>query len=239
MNRNGRWIVVTAGMLAVAGCGGGGGMSGSGATYAFRVPTVGASGTSAVTIVDNSGNTIDLTETSTVLSVNADGTFATLSEFPGGDSAIVNGTNYAAPPTTHYLTSSDQETSNVHTAADGSTVTCTYDPHGLGPDGPLYVGQTWTLEFSYGCDTAAPLTYTQTGSVVDIESVTVPAGTYMALRLQSTVTWTAADGGARTETITNWRATNGLGSVRQEITYTYGAPLPTAGYAVSRQIVLQ
>jgi hypothetical protein len=234
-------MLMASGMLAVAGCGGGSSSStsGSGATYAFGVPTVGATATEAVTIVDNSGNTINLTETSTILSVNADGSFTSLTEYPGGD-AVVNGTNYANPPTTHDINSSDQETSYSYTdAATGEPVTCTEAPHGLGPDGPLYVGQTWTLEFTATCGTAAPITYTQSGTVVDIESVTVPTGTYTALRLQSTVTWTAPDGGARTETIMNWRDTTGLGSVRQEITYTYGAPLPTNGYAVSRQIVRQ
>ncbi len=230
-------------LLTAAGCGGGGSggtTTGSGSAYSFAPPTAGASGTSAISIVDNSNNTIDLTQTTTVLSVNPDGSFTSLSQESSTGAVVVNGTNYLMPPTTHTINSSDQEISYQYTdAATGVALTCNYDPHGLGPDGPLSVGQTWTLEFTFGCGAAAPIMYTQTGSVVDIEEVTVPAGTFMALKLQSTVTWTTAAGAMRAENITNWRNTVGLGSVKQAITYTYGAPLPTAGYPLSRQSVLQ
>jgi hypothetical protein len=241
--RNGFRLTTMLALLTAAGCGGGGSggtTTGSGTTYSFAPPTAGASGTSAVTIVDNANNTIELSQTSTVLSVNPDGSFTTLSQESSTGAVVVNGTNYLMPPTTHTINGSDQETSYEYTdATTGAAVTCSYDPHGLGPDGPLGVGQTWTLEFTFGCGTATPIMYTQMGSVVDIESVTVPAGTYTALKLQSTVTWTTAAGAMRSETITNWRNSVGLGSVKQEITYAYGAPLPTAGYPLSRQIVLQ
>jgi len=242
MTRIGLQSLTMAATLAAAGCGSGSSLSGPSGNeaYSFGTPTVGASGTVAVTIVDNSGNTINLTQTSTVLSINPDGSFVTLTEEPAGSVIVVDGTTWSTPPTTHTLNHFDQELSYFYTSATtGLVVNCAYDPHGLGPDGPLQVGQTWTLTFTAGCGTSTPITYTQTGSIVDVESVTVPAGTYMALKLQSTVTWTATDGGSRTETITNWRATNGLGSVKQEIAYAYGAPLPTTGYPVSRVIVLQ
>jgi hypothetical protein len=230
-------------MLAATGCGGGDSgnpTAGSGVSYSFAAPTVGAQATDAVTIVDNDGNTIKLTETNTVLSVNPDGSYVTLSEEPAGDTVVVNGTIYSRPPTTYFVDNAGQETSYSYTApGTGEMVTCTFEPHGLGPDVPLHVGQTWTLEFTGQCGSAAPIMYTQSGSVVDVESVTVPAGTYMALKLQSTVTWTSPEGGMRTEMVTNWRNAVGLGSVRQAITYTYGAPLPTTGYPVSRQIVPQ
>ena len=89
----------------------------------------------------------------------------------------------------------------------------------------------------------APLTetetYEQTGSVVDVESVTVPAGTFSALKLQSTVTWTDSQGTTRTETVTNWRDTATSHSVKENITVVVGGTPPTTGYPVSRKYVLE
>ena len=77
------------------------------------------------------------------------------------------------------------------------------------------------------------------GSVVDVESVTVPAGTYSAIKLQSTVTWTNSAGTTRTQTITNWRDVVTSVSVKQEISIAYSGTIPTTGYVVSREILLQ
>jgi hypothetical protein len=67
----------------------------------------------------------------------------------------------------------------------------------------------------------------------------VPAGTFNAIKLQSTVSWTDAQGTMRTQTVTNWRDVLTSVSVKESISITYaGTPL-TGGYPVSRQIVLQ
>jgi hypothetical protein len=85
------------------------------------------------------------------------------------------------------------------------------------------------------CDNgSAPVSYTQQGSVVDVESVTVPAGTFTALKFQSTITWTDADGTNRTQTITNWRDTATLYTLKQQISIAVTGTLPTNGYPVSR-----
>jgi hypothetical protein len=118
-------------------------------------------------------------------------------------------------------------------------VTCTYDPHGSGPDFPVSVGATWTLAYTFACGVQTPVTYSQKGSVVDVESVTVPAGTYSALKLESTLTWTDLAEKTRTQTITNWRDVNTLISVKQEISIAVSGTIPAGGYAVSREILLQ
>ncbi len=229
-------------VAAVCGCGGGGGSSndpGPGKSYPFVTPSVGKVATIAETVVDNANNTINLSYTSTVTSVNPDGSFVTLTEDPAHNKVIVDGTDYSVATTTHDLNASDQETSNTRTDAGGTVVTCTYSPHGVGPDSPLTIGQNWTLQFTSACGSAPLRTATQTGTVVDLESVTAPAGTYLALRLVSTVLYTDSSGGQVTETITNWRDTVTGGSVKQLITLSYGAPLPSTGYPVSREIVVQ
>jgi hypothetical protein len=124
-------------------------------------------------------------------------------------------------------------------ATDGSLVTCAYDPHGVGPDFPLSVGGTWMLDFTFACGSQTPVSYTQDGTFVDLEPVTVPAGTYSALKLESTVTWTDLQGTTRTQTITNWRDVSTMMSMKQETSIAYSGSIPSTGYAVSREILLQ
>jgi hypothetical protein len=227
-------------LLPLAGCGGSSGdSSSSGTSYSFVTPPLNSTRTYSETIIDNANNTINLGVSDTVTSVNPDGSYVTLSEDPSHATVIVDGTDYSILTETINVNNSGQATRYVYTAADASVVTCIYDPHGSGPDFPVSVGAMWTLTYTVACGTQTPVTYSQTGSVVDVESVTVPAGTYSALKLESTLTWTDVAGTTRTQTITNWRDVNTLISVEQDISIAYSGTLPTNGYAVSREILLQ
>lgn len=104
---------------------------------------------------------------------------------------------------------------------------------------PLSVGQSWTIHFTLTCNADAPIDYAQEGSSMDLETVTVPGGTFSALKLQSTITWTDLHGTAHTETDTNWVDIATFHSVKQSITYVDSGTLPVNGYAVSREIVLE
>lgn len=228
-------------MLALAGCGGdsGGNGSGSGMAYAFVPPVVNSVRNYAETVVDNSSNSIDIGYTQTVTAVNADGTIVEQVASSTGNSSIIDGTNYAIVAETENYNDMGQETSYVYTDDDGNPVTCTFDPHGSGPDYPLTVGETWTLDYTFTCGTNEPITYAQSGSVIDVESVTVPAGSYTAIKLQSTLTWTNAAGTTRTQTITNWRDVATSHTVKEQIAIAVSGTPPTAGYAVSRETVLE
>jgi len=195
------------------------------------MPVLNSTDSYGVTITDNSNNTINIGTTSTVTTVNSDGTYVILTQ-PTNPTAIVNGTNYADPPMTQTYNASGQELTNVYT--NGAVFTCTFDPHGFGPDFPVQVGQTWTLDYTYGCNAIAPTAFSQTGSVIDVESVTVPAGTFSTIKLQSTLTWTDSLGTARTQTVTNWRDVATSITVKEEISYTYSGTLPANGYPMSR-----
>ena len=222
-------------LLLVTGCGGGSdgesSTPGAGTAYAFITPVLNSTLSYGVTIIDNADNTINIGTTSTVTSVDSDGTYVIQTQ-PTNPTAIVNGTNYADPPMTQTYNASGQELTNVYT--NGAVFTCTFDPHGFGPDFPVQVGQTWNLEYTYGCNSIAPITYSQMGSVIDVETVTVPAGTFSAIKLQSTLTWTDSLGTTRTQTVTNWRDVATSISVKEEISYAYSGTLPTNGYPTSR-----
>jgi hypothetical protein len=234
-------VILCAPVLALSGCGGGShNDSGSGTAYAFVPPVVNSTRTYSDTIVDNANNTILIGYTQTVMAVAEDGTITEMQQSTTGGSDIVDGTNYTPLTETEtYDGSSGQETSYTYTAAGGDAVTCTYDPRDGGPEFPLRVGQTWTIDYTFACGSESPVTYEQNGSVVDVESVTVPGGTFTALKLQSTVTWTDLHGTTRTQTTTNWRDTATSHSVQEDISIVVGGTLPTTGYAVSRKILLE
>jgi hypothetical protein len=228
--------------LALGGCGGaatpiGTSNQGSGPPYAFTAPVANSTRSYTDTVTDNTGNTIDLGFTETVNVVNPDGSFVVEYQ-PSSDSIFVNGTNYGGPSETQSYDTSGHEVSYVFTAADASIVTCNLDPHGIGPDFPVRVGATWSIQYALDCTSTPTVTYTQSGTVEDVETVAVPAGTYLALKLQSTLSWTDAGGTTRTESITNWRDVASSVSVKQEITIAYSGALPTTGYAVKREILL-
>jgi hypothetical protein len=104
---------------------------------------------------------------------------------------------------------------------------------------PLTVGQTWQLSYKEACNGNAGLNYSQNGNVADVESVIVPAGTYTALKVQSTTVWTDSNGTTHTQTTTNWLDTASFHSVKESITIAYSGTAPVNGYALSRQIELQ
>jgi hypothetical protein len=234
-------VVLCALVLAMSGCGGSSDNDpGSGTAYAFVPPVVNSTRTYSESIVDNANNTILIGYTQTVMAVAADGTITEMQQSTTGSSIIVDGTNYAPLTETEtYDDSSGQETSYTYTAAGGDAVTCTFDPRDGGPDFPLRVAQTWSIDYTFACGSQSPVTYKQTGSVVDVESVTVPGGTFTALKLQSTVTWTDLQGTTRTQTVTNWRDTATSHSVKEEIAIVVSGTVPTTGYAVSREILLE
>jgi hypothetical protein len=221
-------------------CGGGGSHNsiGSGTSYAYVPPVLNSSRAYAETVVDNSNNTINIGFSQAVQAANADGSIGEMQQSTTGSSAIVNGTNYAVPTETQIFNAQGQETSYVDLSASPN-LSCGLDPHGAGPNWPLQVGQTWSLDYTLTCGTTVSVAYTQSGSVVDVESVTVPAGTFTAIKLQTTISWTSAGGAIHTQTTTNWRDVATSHSVKQSITIAVSGTLPTAGYAVSREIELQ
>jgi hypothetical protein len=178
-------LVVLATVATVTGCGGANDNNpGTGTAYAFVPPVVNSTRTYSETIVDNANNTIVIEYTQTVTAVAGDGTITEMQQNTTNNSTVVNGTNYTPLTETEtYDGTSGQETSYTYTAVSGEPITCTYDPRDGGPDFPLRVGQTWSISYTFACGSESPITYQQTGSVVDVESVTVPAGTFNALKL--------------------------------------------------------
>ncbi len=79
---------------------------------------------------------------------------------------------------------------------------------------------------------------TDNGTVVALESVTVPAGTFSALKLQSTEVWTE-DGQTVTEQITHWvDPAHWFFTIETATTFTRSGNVP-AHYVTAQTIELQ
>ena len=225
--------------VLAAGCGSGTN-AGSSTAYSFVSPKVNSQQIYSQTTVDNSNNTIYQTTRNTVTAINADGSYDLVHDDPSGSSTTVNGTTYSTITESIRENSSGQEIEYM--AQPPPTIVgiaCTVSPHGAGPNYPLTIGQAWTSNYSVTCGGIPPLSYTQTGSVVSVESVTVPAGTFSALKLQSTLTWTDPKGTIHNEATTTWRDINSAIVVKRVTNTEYsGTPLVN-GYPVTSTSALE
>jgi len=205
-------------------------------SYAFVAPSLNSQRVYSETIVDNASNTINLSYTETVTAVNADGSFVVLQQDPNNNAVVANGTTYAIQPVLITVNNSDQTLSTINTATQ---VSCAVSPYGAGPTFPVTVGQSWLTNYTITCGASPAIAYQQNGSVVDVESVTVPAGTYSALKLQTTLAHTDANGTIYNQVFATWRdAATGV-VIKKQVFNTYsGTPL-TNGYPVANTIVLQ
>jgi len=239
-------IAVAAITASLVGCGGGSSSSsndGAGASatsYTGATPVVGSARVYSITIKDNSQNTISELEKDTIDSVNVDGSYQFTETDPNNDTNTVDGTNYSVGTTVYTDNSSRQILTSVHNNTSGGTTSCTYSPHGAGVPSPYFVGETWTTQYTVTCGTNPPISYTQNGQVVDLESVTISGvGTFSTVKIQSTLVWTTSEGTTVTQTTTNWRDTASGFSVKETSTFSRTGTVPTNGYAVSRTRVLQ
>jgi hypothetical protein len=227
---------VAVGAAVLLGSCGGSGMT-SGTSYPFVTPALNSVRTYSETYMDSSGNTINYTLQTQITSVDPDGSYTETTSSPDGVNTI-DGITYGTPINGSY-NDQGQEINYTYPTSNGGTGTCTYDPNGSGPPFPVSVGQTWQLQYTLSCNGSAPINYTQDGTVVDAEPVTVPAGTFNALKFQSTLTWTDSEGTTRQNSVTNWRDIETLRSVKQLHTYTLSGTPPTGDYLVSSTQELQ
>ena len=228
--------------LSLTACGGSGTItaeSGMNAGYSFVTPILNSTQHYAETIVDNSNNTVTITFDSIVTAVNGDGSFALLQQSTSGNGIFVNGTNYAALTENQTYNNVGQETGYSYTGVGNRTVFCIFNPHAGGVPYPVAIQQTFVHNYTFSCDTLPPTYYAESGEIVDVESVIVPAGTFSALKVQSTLVSTDSAGTTRTEVSTSWRDVITSTLVKQQTAIVVTGTQPASGYAISRVTVLE
>lgn len=222
--------------VMVVACGGGGG-GGTTAPVVYTVPTpsLNAQASHYRAVTDNLGGTWNLTSVSTVYAVNADGSYSVKASDPNVQVQPVNGNNYFIVAADTTVDSTGLVVTNNITG-----VVCTGAVVGTTSGKSLQVGQTWSNTTTTTCSNApsAPTSVAITGSVLALESVTVPAGNFTALKILRTLVSQNNSGGNLTETVTDWLDTVSGQTVKTTDTLAFSGTLPTGSYPVSRTIVL-
>ncbi len=212
----------------------------AGATlYPEVTPPAGSTETFVTAKIDDANNTINGTYTETVASANSDGTY-TIDEFdPTGSTLNVDGITYHLNPSTLSFGSDGVETGVVVSLPNGSTQTCTLSTLTGGHAHPIWVGQAWAQTRRESCTPGTVETLTESGSVLALESVTVPAGTFMALKETNIQSWTDANGQNITETITHWAdPAHYMFTIKSLVTWARSGKVPTH-FVTSETIELQ
>ena len=240
-------ICALGGLLAACGGGGGGDSGNNGpapgqppagtTTYTPGTPVVGATDVFKITSADDSNNVIVVGYTQQVQSVSGTHSYVLTQVDPSNDTPVVNGVDYHFNATT--LNFDDgREASLSDTNESGAVQNCTFTNQSGGHPSPWWVGQTFTLATQESCTPGDAFTLTENGTVAALEQVTVPAGTFSALRLQTTETWTE-NGQTVTEQITHWvDPARYLFTIKTSIVFTRTGNVP-AHYVASRTTELQ
>ena len=203
-------------------------------------PALGAQQFYTQTLVDNASNTITQTVRDTVTAVHADGSYDEIQDDPTGNSITVNGTLYAVGTETISVSNAGETESYSYVPTGFSApLNCAYAASGVTGKYPHSVGQSWNFLYTVTCTNDAPTAYTEAGSVVDVESVTVPAGTFTTLKTLVTLTSTNAAGTTTTQTITTWRDTVTSIVVRRVTNDAYSGTRLSTGYPVLVTLELQ
>jgi hypothetical protein len=228
----------------LAGCGGGSGGAGTNSTptstYTFMRPKPGSHRVYAQKLVDNLNNTVNRTIVTDVTAVNADGSFAVHQEDPSHNRIVSGSVDQTFYPGDYQYNASAQPLSWVITHADGGTVRCAISQGNVGAPSPMTVGQNWTATYTETCGSGSGIAHTQSGTLVSMETISVPAGTFSAFKFTSTITRTV-NGTTRTETVSNWRDASGTDSrsLKSQSAFTYSGTAPPPGSLVSETRELQ
>ncbi|MEP6502495.1 MAG: hypothetical protein ABJD97_04150 [Betaproteobacteria bacterium] len=211
--------------------GGGGNDAPPGATmYVQAVPTLGSLDTFVTADVDDQDNTINSGYEDSVTAVDADGSYQLSRDDPSNRTVTVDGITYHYSPTVFQFgdasTNRGIETGYTYAPPSGGTVTCSVAVRSGGHAQPWYVGQAWTMAYDVTCGTTTTA-YVESGSVDGVEAVTVPAGTFTALKLSSSLAWSTASGQDVVEHVTSWvDPAHSLFALKRTIAYQRSGNVP-------------
>ena len=218
--------IILIALLAACGGGGGGDATGGGpattqgASYQYVPPAQGQSGTYTTTVTDSSGNSATYSGIATVTQVNADGSSVTSWQYPGSSgNYTLDGFTYGNDPYLYNYDSKGQLIQSQDVAATADQVVCTYSYPGGGAPSSAVPGQSWNSSQAESCGGNDIGTFTETTTYLGIESLTVPAGTFSAYKLQTVDV--SATASVPNLVVTNWYDTSATGSLLLKVTTQY------------------
>jgi len=229
------------GGLAAA-CGGGGssapGQPGQNVTtYEPGTPVIGATDVFKITSVDDSNNTTVVGYTQQVQSVSGTHSYVLTQADPSNNTAIVDGIDYHFNAATLTF-EQGRETALSDTSESGAVQDCVFVPQSGGHPSPWWVGQSFSVSTQETCTPGGVRVVNADGTVAALEQVTVPAGTFDALRLQVTEVWTA-NGETITKQVTHWvDPAHWFFTIKTVASFTRSGNVP-AHYVTSQTVELQ
>lgn len=246
-----RLALAAAACATLAACGGKGGHTPptskppAGVTAYPQVdPTVGSLDTFASQSVDDAGNTVDAGYQQRVTKAGSDGSYELTQDDPSNQTVTVDGITYHFDKLvrTYGPASKNYNLDNTVEAVPGSNTptTCRTSVQDGGHPRPFYVGQTWTIDYTVTCDTTGTTTaYEEVGVIDAAEPVTVPAGTFAALRTHGTISWTTRNGENVVQQYQAWiDPAHSFFTLKNIATYQRTGTLP-AHYVASQTVELQ
>lgn len=210
-----------AGLLAVfilAGCGGGGKSSSSSTTAPTTAPVVKRATTGDVYTYLRKDTTVGGNATSYLFSrqyqvVNDDGSTIDVETFSNGLVAMVTSVSANGG-----ITASVQK--------NDPATQCKFSPESIGATPPYQAGKSWDNSWTQTCGTRVSRE-TNKGSIVGVESVTVPAGTFNAYKEVSVITSQVTNPASEqitTNNVTCWRDVDLKQYVKCEFAASYSVP---------------
>lgn len=248
-------------MFHLVGCGGGGGetstssttpnvKTSSAVTYTFIPPVNGETLTYVETLIDNLSNTINRTIIQQTTAVNADGSYVDKVYDPLGNKYVTGTVNHTFYPETINYSKSGNSINWIIELDTGVSEECTNTFGTLygNVSNPIESGQSWSQAFTTTCTVSpngngikspAPTTYSNIGTFVGTETITVPYGTFLAYKFEHTISWLNLSGTTTTRKSTNWHNTIDTRILKSESSYTYSGTSPPQGSLVTYTRVLQ
>jgi hypothetical protein len=172
--------------------------------YPFVPPRTSSIDTYTDTVTDVNGNRVAF-QLRSETAVEPDRTYSIAMSSPA---VVLGDQRYHRPDQIDIFDASGRLVDTRVTNADGTQSTCTrvanFTHTGQGGTPGYNLGETWSGSFTVTCN-ALTVTYTQHGEVLAAEPVTVAAGTFDAVKVQTITSWTTQDGDAITDTSLAWK----------------------------------
>jgi hypothetical protein len=124
--------------------------------------------------------------------------------------------------------------------ADGSNLQsggCIYSPSQQIYSFPLYVGKTWSINYTYACTGTATLSYSGTATVVARETLSTPAGSWDTLKITYTLTDSGNPTTSQTTNATCWWATAIGITVQCNTSFTYTGTTNASNIASTSYVI--
>jgi hypothetical protein len=152
----------------------------------------------------------------------------------GGGGGSAGGTDQSVYPTDIQYNAAGQPITWTVAPPSGS-VQCAVSGGAPGAPATLAANGAWNASYTETCG-GSGTAYTQSGTYVGIESVTVAAGTFSAYKVMATTSRTVG-GITRIETSTRWRDASGSDArtLKASSVYSYSGGTPPAG-AVMQEV---